>query len=53
MVLEIYSVQNSPRRHFGSPMSSDSNALNIYTFNVTYITHSGVLFNCILAVPFL
>ena len=30
--------QNSPRRYFGSPMYSDSNALDIYTFNVTYIT---------------
>ena len=38
MVLENYSVQNYPRRYFGSPMSSDSNALNSYTFNVTYIT---------------
>ena len=38
MVLENFSVQNSPRRYFGSPMSSDSNALNSYTFNVTYIT---------------
>ena len=38
MVLENYSVQNSPRRYFGSPMSSDSNALNSYTFKVTYIT---------------
>ena len=37
MVLENYSVQNSPRMYFGSPMSSDSNALNSYTFNVTYI----------------
>ena len=38
MVLEYFSVQNSPRRYFGSPMSSDSNALNSYTFKVTYIT---------------
>ena len=38
MVLENYSVQNSPRRYFGSPMSSDSNALNSYTLKVTYIT---------------
>ena len=38
MVLENYSVQNYPKRYFGSPMSSDSNALNSFTFNVTYIT---------------
>ena len=38
MVLENHSVQNSPRRSFGSPMSSDSNALYSYTFKVTYIT---------------
>ena len=38
MVLESYRVQNSPRRYFGSPMSSDSNALHSYTFKVTYIT---------------
>ena len=38
MVLENYSVQNSLRRSFGSPMSSDSNALKSYTFKVTYIT---------------
>ena len=37
MVLENYSVQNSPRRYFGSPMSSDSSALNSFTFKVTYI----------------
>ena len=38
MVLKKYSVQNSPRRYFGSPISSDSNALNSHTFKVTYIT---------------
>ena len=41
MVLENFSVQNSPRRYFGSPMSSDSNALNSYTFKVTYITETS------------
>ena len=30
-----YSVQNSPRRYFGSPMSRGSNVLNSYTFKVT------------------
>ena len=44
MVLENYSVQNSPRRYFGSPMSSDSNALNSYTFKVTYITNIIVVY---------
>ena len=38
MGLENYSVQNTPRRYFGSPMSSDSHALNSYTIKVTYIT---------------
>ena len=44
MVLEIYSVQNSPRRYFGSPMPSDSNALNSYKFKVTYITNIIVVY---------
>ena len=39
MVLENYSVQNSPRRYFGSPMSSDNNVLNSYTLKVTYIAN--------------
>ena len=39
MVLENHSVQNSHMRYFGSPMSSDSNALNSYTFKVTYMSH--------------
>ena len=38
VVLENYSVQNSPRRYIGSPMSSDTNALNSCKFKVTYIT---------------
>ena len=38
MVLENYSALNYLGRYFGSPMCSDSNALNSYTFNVTYIT---------------
>ena len=38
MVLDKYSVQNSPRGYFDSPMSSDSYALKSYTFKVTYIT---------------
>ena len=37
MLLEIYSVQDSPMRYVGSPMSSDSNALKMYIFKVTYI----------------
>ena len=44
MVLENYSVKNSPGRYFGSPMSSDSNALNSYTFKVTYITNIIVVY---------
>ena len=36
--LENDSVQNSPLRYFSSPMSSNSNALNSYTFKVTYAT---------------
>ena len=36
--LENYRVQNSPRRYFGCPMSSNTNALNSFTFKVTYIT---------------
>ena len=37
MLFEIYSVQNSPRRYFGSPMSSDINALNSYIFKITFV----------------
>ena len=44
MFLENYSVQNSPMRYLGSPMSSDSNALNSYTFTVTYITNIIVVY---------
>ena len=44
MVLENYSVQNSHSRYFGSPMPYDSNALNGYTFKVTYITNIIVVY---------
>ena len=42
MVLEYYSVQNSPRRYFGSPLC-DSNALNSYTFDFSNIYNCNII----------
>ena len=57
MILENYSVQNSPRRYFGSPMSSDNNVLNSNTLKVTYIHVANIIvvycFKCIQGIPFL
>ena len=53
MVLENYSLQNSPRKYFDSPISNDSTAFISNTMKEITIAvyHSGILFKCILAVP--